>query len=502
MDIKSTMAKFGFGHRIANHIIIDSKGELWLTMTPMAVGGLLPLGMTALPGTLRLEPLENGEAVPFTYTATEAELILKTEKGAKIRLVIDTDAHALRIAGNSAFRLNGVEAAGRAVSINAAEGAYMSVGAYRYFMTPKKGTITFDDTYLVAKFCSDTPVLEIEPDNGEFELYVYDLPEDTEPIPVTKTIDEAAAQNTADFETFKNGLVDIPAEWGDVKEKIAYTLWLCQRTVAGKGEVTIENKYNSGRTGATQMAIASMAFKDARRVVDMLLAYPAELPLITGVAIARLLDEELLNDSRGEIFRAYAALEPLARYCMQERTTDGDGLSYYAYRYESGHSPSPAFFKAGEPVLAPDLNAYLIVAGDTLGKLAKLEYDDGMAMKWDAQARGLTAKLIAELWNGEDFIGKNAYTGKLSGPDAVLSLVPIILGCKLPLDIIKKLAAKIDDNAVGTAKGLLLVGGLFDAGEKETAKGLVTKALTDARASAIECPFYGAALLAMAHKVL
>ena len=180
---------------------------------------------------------------------------------------------------------------------------------------------------------------------------------------------------------------------------------------------------------------------------------------------------------------------------------DGDGLSYYAYRFESGVA-SPEFFKAGEPVLAPDLNTYLIIASEVIGRLARLEYDDGIAQKWEKHARELTIRLIAELWNGEDFVGKNAYTEKLSPPDAKLSLVPILLGGKLPQEIIKKLASKIDSATFTGAPMLLLLGGLYDAGETEKATALVTEQLEKARQNGIDCPFYGAELLAMAHKIL
>ena len=67
MDIKPIMSKFGFGHRGTRHIIIDHGGELWMKMAPAELGGFLPMGATSLPGTLRIEPLEDGKAVPFLY---------------------------------------------------------------------------------------------------------------------------------------------------------------------------------------------------------------------------------------------------------------------------------------------------------------------------------------------------------------------------------------------------------------------------------------------------
>ena len=502
MDINPVMSKFGFGHRSAKHIIIDHEGELWLAMAPVAIGGFLAMGMAGTPGVLRIEPLENGEAAPFNYTATESILKLETKNGAKAEFTIDKNTQAIRIKGNCAFRLNGVVAGMRGSTLNAPEGVTISSGGARYFITAPKGSISFDDSYILGEFRNVTPVLEVEPESGEFELCVYDLPADTEAPAITKTLEECAAENAAEFSAFVESLVDVPAEWADVKEKIAYPLWLCHRFMTSEYEVVVGNKYNDKNTDARLMSIASMAFKDARRAVDMILAYPADMPPVAAVAALRLLDENMLNDSRGEIYRVYQTLEAIARKCMTARTTDQDGLSYYAYRFESGCKTAPAFFDAGEPVLAPDLNAYLVLVSEVIGRLAKMEYDTGIGVKWEARAKELLVKLVAELWDGENFIGKNAYSGEVSGPDDFLSLIPIILGKRLPEEIRAKLAAKIDAGACGSAVGFLLAGGLYDAGEEAAAADIARKALGTVRSDGIECPFYGASLLALAHKVL
>jgi hypothetical protein len=148
------------------------------------------------------------------------------------------------------------------------------------------------------------------------------------------------------------------------------------------------------------------------------------------------------------------------------------------------------------------MNAYLAIASEVAGKLANMEYDAGIGQKWEAHAKGLKAKLIAELWDGENFIGKNAYTGEASDPDALLSLIPIVLGNRLPREIITKLTAKIDAEIADSAIGFLLAGGLYDVGEEAAAKEIAAKALNGMRTGNIECPFYGASLLALAHKVL
>lgn len=496
MDIKSTMSKYGFGHKECRHIIIDHDGELWLAMMPVAVGGFLTMGMSRLPGSLRVEPLENGEYVPYDYTSTEALIEIATQNGAKYKMAIDSQTNAIRVTGNAALRLNGVETASFATTLNAENGVKISIGAVSYFIVAKKGTYTFDDTWELSKFHSVTPVYEITPDAGEFELYIYDLPSDT-PIPeITKSLEECVSENEAEFSAFIDSLVDVPAEWNDVKEKIAYPLWLGHRSFEDGRKVIVKSKYNSTVANARLMSIASMAFKDPVKALDMILSCPAE-PII-GIAVERLLNENLLNDSRGEIYRAYAALEKMARYWINERTVDKDGLSFYAYRFESGLARSPEYFKVGEPVITPDLNAYLIIVSEVLGKLANMEYDDGVGQKWEAHSKALLKSLVYELWNGEAFVGKNAYTGELSGPDEKLSAIPVVLGKRLPQDII----SKIEIGEINNEEDLLLVSGIYDAGEQDKAKEITLKALETIRSGIVECPFFGASLLALAHKVL
>ena len=502
MDIKPVMSKFGFGHRGTRHIIIDQSGELWLKMAPAALGGFLPMGATSLPGTLRVEPLEDGKTIPFTYTATEGSLELTTKKGAKVKFAIDKEARALRITGNTALRLNGVESAAFVTTLKTDDGVMISAGTTRYFIAAKKGKISFDDSWILNQFHSVTPVLDVEPSEGGFELYAFDLPADTDVPVVVKTLDACAADSSAEFKAFLDTLVDIPAEYSDVKEQLAYPIWLCHRDMGRGAEVLVANKHDSTLTNSWLMSIASMAFKDAKKAIGMILCYPVDLPPIAGIAAWRLLEDNMLCDSRGEIFKVYEALEAAATKCVKERTADRDGLSYYAYRFESGRERSPAFFKVGEPVLAPDLNAYLVIVSEVLGKLANMEYDVGAGQKWEARAKALFRALIAELWDGGSFIGKNAYTGESSEPDEFLSLIPIVLGSRLPQEIIGKLAAGITPDVTDSAAGLLLVGGLFDAGRKDDARKIAQKALEAVRKNGIRCPFYAASLLALAHKVL
>jgi hypothetical protein len=130
-----------------------------------------------------------------------------------------------------------------------------------------------------------------------------------------------------------------------------------------------------------------------------------------------------------------------------------------------------------------------------------MEYDVGAGRKWESLAKELTARLVAELWDGENFIGRNAYTGEPSGPDKLLSLVPILLGSRLRRKSFINSPKKLT-RTLPTARPAFSSSGdclMLVKGRRER---IALKALDRARSDAVECPFRGAALLALAHKVL
>jgi len=502
MDIKPYMSVFGFGHRDSRHIVLEKDEELWLAAGPGVGGFVIPGVAAGLPGALRFEPLNSeGEYISYTYTATEALLTATDAAGGVTMFAVDGPLSALRITGSGAIRLNGVETAMFSSSLVTKSGIKITVGAVSYLVVVLHGQYTFDDTWLLREMHSVTPVLEVTPDGGSFEIVMFDLPADTSVPEIINSFDEVCQKNAADFKAFQSELVSLPDEWNDVKEKISYPLWLCHRVLDGK-EVIVENKVRTLETNPALLAIASMAFSCAKKAVSLILAKDPSTPLTAAVAAKRLVGENMLNDSRGDIYRIYSAIDRAVSFFIKERTIDRDGLSYYAYRFESGKRTAMPFFSSGGPVVTPDLNTYLTIADDITGRLASMELDDGEGKRRTARAKNRLTRLIYELWDGENFIARNACTEEATEPDDELSLIPILLGKLLPEHIIEKLSQKINADNTASAFGLLLVGGLYDAGETQKAKDLTTAALHKAREEGVSCPFYAASLIALAHKVL
>ncbi|MDR0838718.1 MAG: hypothetical protein LBN99_03650 [Oscillospiraceae bacterium] len=503
MNVKPYLKDFGFSHRESKHMVVAKGEKLWISLA--ATGGFMtsagadPGAVSA--GLLEINLFDGGTELAYTYSATESLIVLESAKGA-VRIAIDAPSNALLFEGEGVtLQLNAGSAGQFVTSLKTPAGIELSIGGGRYLFAAKRGSVEFDDTWILSQFHSVTPILTLSPEGGKVALVAYELPVDTTPVEITRTLDECAKGNAAEFAAFKDGLVATPAEWDDVRDNIAYLLWINKGTLLSGAQVVLENKRRSPDTQARFQAIASLAFKDADTALGLLTALPFDAPPVESIALLRLIDEgALARAHRGTVYDLYNALGDSARQWARERSVT-PGLYAYAYRFETGIKKT-TLFGAGEPVAAPDLNAYLLLQSEALAKLAESVWESGDAIRWRESVKTQRAALIAHLWNGETFVGENVRTGAKSAPDPVLSYMPLVLGKRLPAEIAEKLAQSVDGEALESAIGTLAILGLKDAGCDEAASKLTLAALGRARADGVDCPFYGAALLALAHKVL
>jgi hypothetical protein len=486
------MEKFGFGRDVSRHLVLEREGRLVMTFAPEGGASFMPSAGQG-GGGLEIYLVCDGQPVDYEYSATQSLIELKTARGV-MRITLDAGADALRFEGEGvALRLDAKTAVMGTTSLATAQGVELSVGGGRYFFAPICGTISFDDTWLLSQFHSVTPVVDLAPEGGRFELAAYSLAADAAPPGLTKTPAQCAAESDASFAAFRETLAPLPEEWSDVHERIAYLLWRNRRRLPDGGTVVVGNKSQSPDTDARLQAIASLAFRDADDAIDLILALPASAPPIQAIAILRLLDEGLLaKASRKTIYRLYNALDASTRWWFENRSAAG--RVFYAYRYETGIA-SPAVFGAGEPAWSPDLAAYIILACQALSRLADLVLDGGETARWHEAYERRLHLFTGNLWDGAAFTGVNAYTGARSKSDPLLSFMPLVLGGRLPSDVVDALASSIDAPSLRSAMGMLAVAGLKKAGKTELAERLVREALEDARVNGVECPFYGAALL-------
>jgi hypothetical protein len=90
----------------------------------------------------------------------------------------------------------------------------------------------------------------------------------------------------------------------------------------------------------------------------------------------------------------------------------------------------------------PDLAAYLALGADALSQIAALLGKDADAALWrDVYNRQLDA-LTTKLWDGKQLCCVNTLTGDTAPAEGMLSLIPLILGKRLPEAMINALAGK------------------------------------------------------------
>ena len=503
MDIKPYMGKFGFGHRESNHIVVEQNGKLWLAFASQGAGMFMMSGDSQGAGLLELDILHDGKPLPYTYSVTESIIEILSEKGS-CRIVIDADARAVRFEGRGVtIRLDAGQAARGTTSFCTDGGVLLSIGGAQYFFASRQGKITFDDTWILNKFHSVTPVLEISPKDGKVELVAYDLPIDTNPPEITKTIDQCAKENAMDFSRFCDTIVPVPPEWSALREQVAYLMWLNHKRLPNGSDVILPNQLLSPESTPYQQAIISLAIKsDARKAAQVITALTAGAPPAQGYAVLRLFKRGLFkNVSRSDVFKLIDLLNTQALWWTNNRTGIVPDLHFYAYRHEAG-TDATALFAHDGPVAAPDINTYIILLNEAAAHLFEhvLITADGARLR--AAAKEQVGALVSNLWDGDAFTGMNIYTEERVNPGKVISYMPLALGELLPKYITAQLAATIDDGILESPLGVFALLGLNDAGHGKAAARIAKKALNKARTAGVTCPIYGAALLALAHEVL
>lgn len=186
-------------------------------------------------------------------------------------------------------------------------------------------------------------------------------------------------------------------------------------------------------------------------------------------------------------------------YWLTHARAGDDMLPSYFHGNDSGWDNS-TFFAEGGPVVTPDLPVFLILACDALAGL--LEDDPSRAEEWRAKADRLQALLFRDLWTGETFRARlvGDPDRELPGQN-LIQFMPLLLGGRLPQDMVQKLKERLTDGGFITQWGpatesplsplyeddgywrgpiwapttMLLWDGLRRQGEMEIARGIAEK---------------------------
>ena len=138
-------------------------------------------------------------------------------------------------------------------------------------------------------------------------------------------------------------------------------------------------------------------------------------------------------------------------YWLTHARADDKTLPSYCHGNDSGWD-NATFFAEGGPVVSPDLPTFLILACDTLATL--LEDDPVRADEWRARAEDLQKMLVEQLWTGETFCARLAHDREHALPDQnLIQFMPLLLGDRLPRDMVQKLLARLTEGGFVTEWG-------------------------------------------------
>ncbi len=95
--------------------------------------------------------------------------------------------------------------------------------------------------------------------------------------------------------------------------------------------------------------------------------------------------------------------EPIVRvnaWWFEKNDLDGNGLCEYQHPFSSGLDDSP-LWDEGMPVESPDLNTYLCLQQDALGRMARVIGMPDEAEMWQQRAAAMARRMIERCWDEE-----------------------------------------------------------------------------------------------------
>jgi hypothetical protein len=497
LDLK----KIPFTGRLSRHMLYeetDNHGAGWakgLYLALAADGGSSFIGgpMAGPKGFALVTPVSGGKHLAYTYTASPASVDLKTDKGA-VRVVLDGDK-VLRVAGSGVgLRLDGRLGFG-STAIMTARGVEITMAGGIYLIAARKGSLALDCHWELKALRSTDPIITVEPDeSGDFELAIYDTDEAYELPPLSESLDDCAEASEADYKAFVRSFAKETGtddEYREFFDACVYALWAGFQSFKGK-ELVPANKMADLNVYSMEQAVTALAIPDAGWAVDMLLdtlsfatpqgmvpAWFAQrqnlneaVPPVYAYTVSRLIDAGGLDDVSTEKLAAlYEAMFKTVNWWLTKRTGDKP-LVYYAYRHECGW-PREKIFGAGTPSVSPDLTAYMVLAADALSKIASKLGKDGPAASWGQISREQLDILTATLWDGEGFSCLNPLTGQKARAEGMLSLIPLLLGRRLPehmIDVLARQAARTAWADIPVIPATLIILGLAASGRTDEAR--------------------------------
>jgi putative isomerase len=176
-------------------------------------------------------------------------------------------------------------------------------------------------------------------------------------------------------------------------------------------------------------------------------------PPIHGWTLRRIWEQNNYFTTDKLLQEIYQPLVKWTKWWLLYQDSDRDGIPQYNHGNDSGWDNSTIFHK-GTPVESPDLASFLVLQMEVLSEIAsKLSLIDD-AKKWMQESENMLARMIDHFWDGQRFVAKRSGTHESIESDSLVLYVPLILGKRLPGQILNRLVGDIRNKGFLTEYGL------------------------------------------------
>lgn len=417
------------------------------------------------------KPLYNGEKIPFEIHTSATEITLTTQyggisicfpeyglmlvkgsKGMGLRFQKSMKSHELlKPRGDSAWEVTVMQVG--SLVFNAIDGVCRAEADWDW-----------------EKLCTPSPKLDILP--GKDGMFFASVEEFTHAGYVRQaypSYEDGLRAVKDDFNAFLDTIPHFTGAFEDRREEAAYMVWSHLVSPAGQIKRPLIYMFSTICASSWQMCHNAMALGS----IDLGLSVELLLNMFDHASPVGQLPD-FYDDSRGvfyfikppqqgwalkvlfekhpdfakkvpaeKIAQLYGGLEKWADWFMTYRDDDHDGIPQYEHPDEAGLDDN-SVFKYGNVMETPDLMAYLALIYESLGDMAEmLKLGKDTARQWMAKSKDMIRKMIDTMWNGERFVALISGTHREVATDSLLYYMPIVLGKRLPKDILDKMAADL-----------------------------------------------------------
>ena len=332
---------------------------------------------------------------------------------------------------------------------------------------PLKGRMDVHAPWDAERLTSPIVKIDMLPEDGDsFELAIEDFTHAGWVRDSYPSYDDGLKASQADWQSFLENIPHFNKQFEEKREAYAYALWSHLVGPSGKIKRPLMFMFPYMRASTWQMcqnAAALGQMKDLSLPVELLLntldetspvgqmcdnyddmwgSSPFVKPPLHGWALKLLMKKhDFAKEVPPEKLEAmYAGFGKAGDWYMKYRDDDNDGIPQYEHGNESG-TDDGSLFRDHLIIESPDLCAFLGLLFEALGDMARIlgkpsDESDG----WYGRSKTIIDKMITTFWNGERFIAMSSGSHEIIATDSYLYYIPIILGKRLPQDIIDKLA--------------------------------------------------------------